>query len=80
LVRWPIEGGKPLPYVAELLGADRLREAGLFEPAAVAKLVEKCRAGRAIGFGDNIAFVGVLSTMLLHAQYLRPVGGPAALG
>ena len=73
------EDGKPLPYVAELLGADRLRAAGIFEPAFVAKLVEKCRAGRAIGFGDNIAFVGVLSTMLLHAQFVEPAGGPSPM-
>ena len=69
-------GGKPLPYVAELLSPAGLDRAGLFDAVAVAKLVEKCRAGRAIGFGDNMAFVGVLSTMLLHDQYLRPAAGP----
>ncbi|MFL6661584.1 MAG: asparagine synthase (glutamine-hydrolyzing) [Rhizobacter sp.] len=72
-------GGKPLAYVGELLGAASLDRAGLFDPVAVGKLVEKCRAGRAIGFGDNMAFVGVLSTMLLHEQLLRPAGGPIAL-
>jgi asparagine synthase (glutamine-hydrolysing) len=68
--------GKPLPYVAELLGAARLKAAGLFDPVAVGKLMAKCREGRAIGFGDNIAFVSVLSTMLLHEQYIERVGGP----
>jgi asparagine synthase (glutamine-hydrolysing) len=63
--------GKPLDYVAELMGADRIRSAGWFEPAAVARLFEKCRSGRAIGFADNQAFVGVLSTMLLDAQFVR---------
>ena len=71
--------GKPLPYVAELLSAASLDRAGLFDPIAVGKLVDKCRAGRAIGFGDNMAFVGVLSTMLLHEQLVRPARGPAAL-
>ena len=71
--------GKPLPYVAELLGTASLKDAGLFDPAAVAKLVEKCRAGRALGFGDNMAFVGVLSTMLVHAQMIAPAAGPKAL-
>jgi asparagine synthase (glutamine-hydrolysing) len=70
--------GRPLPYVAELLGPASLARAGLFDPVAVGKLVEKCRAGRAIGFGDNMAFVGVLSTMLLHEQFVRPAAGPAA--
>ena len=62
--------GRPLPWVAELLSADALRRADLFDPLAVGKLLEKCRAGRAIGFGDNMAFVGVLSTMLLHEQFI----------
>ncbi|WP_280153993.1 asparagine synthase (glutamine-hydrolyzing) [Piscinibacter sp. XHJ-5] len=68
-------GGRPLPYVEELLSPASLGRAGLFDPGAVGKLVEKCRAGRAIGFGDNMAFVGVLSTMLLHEQFIRPSMG-----
>ena len=71
--------GRPLEYVGELLGPASLTRAGLFDPVAVAKLVEKCRAGRAIGFGDNMAFVGVLSTMLLHEQMIRPAGGPTPM-
>ena len=58
--------GEPLDYVAELMGHDRIREAGYFDPHAVGRLFEKCRAGRATGFADNQAFVGVLSTMLVH--------------
>ena len=60
--------GKPLDYVAELLSPDSLRKAGYFDPMAVAGLFEKCRAGRATGFADNQAFVGILSTMLVDAQ------------
>lgn len=63
--------GAPLDYVAELLGETRLRDAGYFDPGSVAKLVEKCRAGRAIGFGDNMAFVGILSTMLVDELFIR---------
>ncbi len=66
------EAGKPVDYAAELMGRQRVEEAGLFDPVAVGKLFEKCRKGRAIGFGDNMAFVGVLSTMLLHEQFIRP--------
>lgn len=65
------DGDRPRDWVADLLAAPSLDRAGLFEPAAVAKLVEKCRAGRAIGFGDNMAFVGILSTMLLHRQHVE---------
>ena len=57
--------GTPLDYVADLLSEHSVRAAGYFDPAAVGRLFEKCRAGRAVGFTDNQAFVGVLSTMLL---------------
>ncbi len=60
--------GKPLDYVADLLSPEAIREAGYFDPAPVSRLVEKCRQGRATGFADNQAFMGVLSTMLVHRQ------------
>jgi len=63
--------GQPVAYVSELLGEKRLREAGYFDPVAVAKLLAKCRAGRAIGFGDNMAFVGILSTMWVDEMFVR---------
>jgi asparagine synthase (glutamine-hydrolysing) len=58
--------GKPLDYVADLMSADQIRTAGYFDPTAVGHLFEKCRAGRATSFADNQAFIGVLSTMLVH--------------
>ena len=58
--------GKPLDYVSDLMGSDGIRAAGYFNPSAVSRLFEKCRTGRAAGFADNQAFVGVLSTMLVH--------------
>ena len=67
---------RPLDWVAELLSPRSIADAGLFDAAAVAKLTEKCRAGRVLGFGDNMAFVGVLSTMLVHAQFIAPSAGP----
>jgi asparagine synthase (glutamine-hydrolysing) len=63
--------GKPIAYVAELLSESSIRQAGYFDPLAVGKLLEKCRSGRAIGFGDNMAFVGVLSTMLLDDLMIK---------
>ncbi|WP_161813850.1 asparagine synthase (glutamine-hydrolyzing) [Steroidobacter agaridevorans] len=64
-------GGKPLDYVAELLSPERVAASGYFDPQAVARLLEKCRQGRAIGFADNMAFVGILSTMLLDDKFVR---------
>jgi asparagine synthase (glutamine-hydrolysing) len=63
--------GRPAAYVAELLEPRRIRESGYFDPVAVGKLVEKCRLGRAIGFGDNMALVGILSTLLVDAYLVR---------
>ena len=60
--------GKPLDYVADLMSADRIRSAGYFDPTAVGHLFEKCRHGGATSFADNQAFVGVLSTMLVHHE------------
>lgn len=64
-------GGEPLDYVADLMSADRLRATGLFEPAAVGRLLDKARAGRVTGFADNQAFVGILSTMLVDHLFVR---------
>jgi asparagine synthase (glutamine-hydrolysing) len=66
------EQGRPVEYAAELMSAPRVDAAGIFDAKAVGKLFEKARAGRVIGFGDNMAFVGVLSAMLLHDQFIRP--------
>jgi asparagine synthase (glutamine-hydrolysing) len=66
------DDGKPVDYVDDLLSRSRIEQAGYFDAAAVRKLFEKCRSGRAIGFGDNMAFVGILSTMLLHDAYVQP--------
>ena len=63
--------GEPLDYVADLMSAARIRAAGYFDAAAVGRLFEKCRRGRAIGFADNQAFVGILSTMLLDETFLH---------
>jgi asparagine synthase (glutamine-hydrolysing) len=63
--------GRLRDEAAELLSPGALAEAGLFDAEAVARLVDKCARGRAIGFGDNMAFVGILSTMALHRQFVR---------
>ncbi|MFZ0498307.1 MAG: asparagine synthase (glutamine-hydrolyzing) [Steroidobacteraceae bacterium] len=69
------QGDRPLPYVQELLSESNLRRSGYFQPQAVGRLLDKCRTGRALGAGDNMAFVAVLSTLLLHEHFL---GGRAA--
>lgn len=63
--------GVAVDYVTDLLSAERLRASGYFDPVAVGKLVDKCRAGRVIGFSDNMALVGVVSTMLVDEFFVR---------
>ncbi|WP_246154576.1 asparagine synthase (glutamine-hydrolyzing) [Methylobacterium oryzihabitans] len=56
-------------YLAAALAPEALREAGLFNPAAVGRLAEKCREAGTPGFRDNAAFVGILSTQLWHRTF-----------
>src|SRR5262249_16519903 len=57
-------------YVAQRLSAADLATAGYFEPKSVERLVAKCRNGKFIGFRDNMAFVGILSTQLWHRAFV----------
>jgi asparagine synthase (glutamine-hydrolysing) len=56
-------------YVDELLSTEAIRDGGLFNPAAVARLVDKARSGGAIGVKDGMALVTILSTQLTVAQF-----------
>lgn len=67
-------------YVHDLLSADRLRETGLFDPAAVGHLVRKIQQGSAIGESDDMALVGIISTQLVHSQFVRNFRNPPPLG
>ena len=66
--------GRPADYVAELFAPERLKASGLFDPDATLKLFEKGRRGQIMGFSDNMAFVGILSTMLLDHLFIRGNG------
>jgi asparagine synthase (glutamine-hydrolysing) len=58
-------------YVGELLSPESLRAAGYFKPDAVTQLVRKIESGGALGETDDMALVGVLSTQLVHHQFLE---------
>jgi len=63
-------------YVGELLSESAVSDAGVFEPKAVARLVDKCRRfrDRVPSNADNMGLVGVLSTQLLHHMLIRGNG------
>lgn len=60
-------------YVREALSETAVREANVFDPKSVARLLGKCQARTIDGDlsnSDNMALVGVLSTQLLHQQFI----------
>jgi asparagine synthase (glutamine-hydrolysing) len=65
--------GAAASYADELLAPQAVAEAGVFEPAPVTQLWQKCRAtgGAQLSNTDNMALVGVLSTQLLHHGFVR---------
>jgi asparagine synthase (glutamine-hydrolysing) len=60
-------------YVRETLLPARVASSGLFDARAVAQLAAKCERFRdtGLGEGDEMALVGVLSTLLLHEQMVE---------
>lgn len=62
--------GTPPAYVEELLSEGALIKAGLFDAKRVQMLVKKIHLGRAIGYKDNMALVGILATQVWHELYM----------
>jgi asparagine synthase (glutamine-hydrolysing) len=60
-----------LDYVTELLSPEQLNQAGYFKPQAVAQLVQKIKRGTAVSESDDMALAGILSTQLLHRQFVQ---------
>ena len=65
-----LHGGPP-DYVEELLSEKYLEESGYFNAKAVPLLVKKCRHNPVLGFKDNMALVGIISTLLLHDRFIK---------
>jgi asparagine synthase (glutamine-hydrolysing) len=58
-------------YIDYYFSEKMLAEAGLFKPKAVARLLTKCRKKSRQGFRENMAFVGILSTMILYDTFIN---------
>jgi asparagine synthase (glutamine-hydrolysing) len=63
-------------YVADVLSPDAFKWCNVFDAAAAGRLVAKCReevvaADKPLSNTDNMGFVGILSTQLLHAEILK---------
>ncbi len=68
-------------YLGHYLDDSLLQEAGMFKPAAVAKLLKKCRKKSRQGFRENMAFVGILSSQIVYDTMIKnfKVETPACL-
>ena len=60
-------------WVRELLAPGAVSQVGLFKPAAVAQLVDKADRGTPLSETDNMALVGVISTQLVHQQFVSHI-------
>ena len=66
-------GAEAPEYARTLLSEEHIRRVGIFNPERVRLLLGKCQRGLARGVGENdeMALVAVLSTMLLHHQFVE---------
>jgi asparagine synthase (glutamine-hydrolysing) len=67
----------PPDYLHELLSPRQLKATGWFNPAAVTRLVRKIESGAPIGETDDMALAGIISTQLLHHQFVSNFKMPA---
>lgn len=58
-------------YVKEVLSAESLKNNGIFNPESVSKLLNKMNSGKSYSEIDNMALTAVISTQLLHKQYIE---------
>jgi len=66
-------------YVHELLSPEQIQSAGLFKPAAVSQLVQKIERGMRVSETDNMALAGILSSQLVHRQFVANFNMPPPL-
>jgi asparagine synthase (glutamine-hydrolysing) len=64
-------GANSPAYVHDLLSERALEASGLFKPVAVAQLVRKAEGGKYLSEVDEMALTGILSTQLLHHQFIE---------
>ncbi len=57
-------------YLRQILSPLALLGAGLFEPAAVGRLVSKIEKGLPIGETDDMALAGIVSSQLVYSQFV----------
>lgn len=69
--------GKHLDYIDEILSERYLKESGFFDVRAVSLLRKKAIQSPILGFKDNMAIVGIISTLLLYEMFIKDFKGTA---
>jgi len=64
-------GNKKPDYVKDVLSENKLFSTGLFNPTRVQQLVDKFETGASHSEIDNMAITGIISTQLLHQQFIK---------
>jgi asparagine synthase (glutamine-hydrolysing) len=68
--------GSPPDWMDDVLSPDALADCGFFDPQQVRGLLAKAQASKGrLGNTDNMRVLAVLSTQLIHRQFINP--GPA---
>ena len=62
---------RTLEYTKEALSEESVKKAGLFDAGKVTKLMRKAQAVENLSEIDNMALVGILSSQLIHRQFVR---------
>jgi asparagine synthase (glutamine-hydrolysing) len=60
-----------IPYIKEMLSERCIQETGLFDPTKVSKLLQKLSTSSHPSEVDNMALAGILSTQIIHDQFIR---------
>lgn len=66
--------GNSRDLVYNLLEEAQVGECGVFDSKKVGILLKKIEKGRAIGYKDNMAFIGILSTQIWYNKFIKSRG------
>ncbi len=66
----PFLGGENPEFLREMIQPEKLKDYGYFDPDRVGRLERKLARGGTLGYKDNMAFVGILSTQLWHHFFI----------
>lgn len=64
-------GNKTPDYVNDLLSEPEVKDSGYFDPKKVTILVKKIKAGKAVGYKDNMSLMAILSTQIWHQKFIK---------